>query len=275
MVEHDEPTSTTPPADDVMIERGQYEDRFRHRLSLPEASRFDEKRLRDMGNMYAAYNMMVRTASPVVNGQNSERPLHMGNPGVLGLWSFAVVTILLGVFRLFLPWKPANIILPTALMFGGLSQLIAGFADLFVGGTFSGAILISYGAFWSGNGIMFFPDTVIGATAEYANAEDLAQARAIYDIIWALYTLMLACLSLKIRSGTFNLTFNLFFVFLALLLNGCHFLTNPGLGENLIRASGVCCILAAVGAFYSGIAAVLEEQGIHCGVGHYPWTKNM
>jgi hypothetical protein len=80
-------TSTQPqsrPHDDVRIETRQYEDQFRHRLSLPEASNLEEKRLRDMGNMYAAYNMMMRTASPVVNGQNSERPLRMGNPGVIG-----------------------------------------------------------------------------------------------------------------------------------------------------------------------------------------------
>lgn len=72
------------PDDDIRIETRQFENRFKHRLSLPEASNFDEKRIRDMGNMYAAYNMMVRTASPVVNGQNSERPLRMGNPSVIG-----------------------------------------------------------------------------------------------------------------------------------------------------------------------------------------------
>jgi succinate-acetate transporter protein len=142
---------------------------------------------------------------------------------------------------------------------------------------------------------MFFPSAVIGSKADYANAADIAQADAIYDIIWALYTFMLACLSLRIRSGTFNLTFNLFFVFLALLLNGCNFLTSSGISENLVRASGnacsftdqpikvlnhivllgVCCILAAVGAFYSGIAAILEEQNQHCPVGHYSWTRNI
>ncbi|KAI8338094.1 GPR1/FUN34/yaaH family-domain-containing protein [Chlamydoabsidia padenii] len=228
--------------EDIREEGNRYEDR----LSLPEASRYDEKALRDVGNMYAAYNMMVRTASPVVNGQKSERPLHMGNPSVIGLWSFAMVTILLGIDRLFLPWKPINMLLPTALMFGGLSQLVAGFLDLFVGGTFSGTILVSYGAFWTGRGIMFFPDAETGSTRMYADPMDAIQADAIYDIIWALYTFMLVCLSLKIRSG-----------------------------EHMVRASGVCCILAALGAFYSGIAAVLEEQSQHCPVGHYPWTKNV
>jgi succinate-acetate transporter protein len=113
------------------------------------------------------------------------------------------------------------------------------FIDLFVGGTFSGAILISYGAFWAGNGILFFPDADQGATLAYTNAEDVAQARAIYDIMWSLYTLMLTCLSMVIRSGTLNLTFNLFFVFLALMLSGSHYLVaSEWVAESLTRASG-------------------------------------
>jgi hypothetical protein len=70
---------------DLRQEGDRYEDRYRHRLSLPEASNLDQKALGEVGNMYAAYNMMVRAASPVVNGQRSERPLHMGNPAVLGM----------------------------------------------------------------------------------------------------------------------------------------------------------------------------------------------
>ncbi|KAI8096516.1 GPR1/FUN34/yaaH family-domain-containing protein [Halteromyces radiatus] len=271
MSEDEERDTIGPLQTPRIVESGRSTNKTGHRLSLPETTNFDESRIRDMGNMYAAYNMMVRTASPVVNGQNSERPIHMGNPGVVGLWGFAVVTILLGVYRLFLPWKSTNILLPTALMFGGLAQLVAGFLDLFVGGTFSAAILISYGAFWTGNGILMFP-TTDAALNTYVNHDDLMQAHAIYDIIWALYTFMLTLLSLRIRSGTFNLTFNLFFVFLALLLSGIHFMVDI---EAIIRASGVCAILAALGAFYSGIAAILEEQGQHCYVGHYPWTRNI
>lgn len=59
-----------------------------HHLSLPETSGVvgddDGKKADDLGNMYAAYNLLRRVASPVVNGQNQQRPLHIGNPAVLG-----------------------------------------------------------------------------------------------------------------------------------------------------------------------------------------------
>ena len=78
----------------------------------------------DMGAMN--WEWLTRSASPLVNGQSDRRPLTMGNPAVLGLWSFAMVTILLGAYNLFLPHKPNHIIFPTALLFGGIAQYIAG-----------------------------------------------------------------------------------------------------------------------------------------------------
>jgi hypothetical protein len=54
-----------------------------HHLSLPDISADGEKN-DELGNMYAAYNLLRRVASPVVNGQNQQRPLHIGNPAVLG-----------------------------------------------------------------------------------------------------------------------------------------------------------------------------------------------
>ncbi|KAI9305795.1 GPR1/FUN34/yaaH family-domain-containing protein [Cunninghamella echinulata] len=243
---------------------------LRHRLSVPEVITGDTKvPLKDLKNIIATYNL-TRRASPVVNGQNADRPIHIGNPGVVGLFSFGVVTIILGIFRLFLPWKSQVILLPSALLFGGLTQMIAGFFDLFVGGTFSATILISYGAFWTGNGMMMAPSMNI-VYNEYTNLEDRNQAHAIYCFMWAFYTLMLTGISLAVKSGTFILTWCLLFVFLALTLEAIWYLDGT---ESIIRASGVCAILAALGSFYSGCTAIFEEQGANFYVGHYPWVKD-
>ncbi|KAI8068305.1 GPR1/FUN34/yaaH family-domain-containing protein [Gongronella butleri] len=242
--------------------------RTRHySISNQQGEALTADQMRELGNLYATYNMMTRKLTTVVNGQNMEQPIRMGNPGVVGLWSFSVVTILLGVFRLFIPWKPTSILLPTALLFGGIAQYIAGFLDLYVGGTFSATVLISYGAFWAGNGILYFP-AVKSIVDDYVNAEDLHQAQMIYDMMWALYTLMLVVLSLFIRSGTIVFTWCLFWVFLTLILAAAFDYTQ---NYAVLRASGVCAILAALGAFYSGITVIMEEQGRHWHVGHYPW----
>ncbi|KAJ8656763.1 hypothetical protein O0I10_007611 [Lichtheimia ornata] len=217
----------------------------------------------------AEYLNMTRAASPAVLAQGDRRPLSMGNPGVLGLWSFATVTILLGVYNLFLPHKSNHIIYPTAMLFGGLAQYIAGFMDLFYGGTFSGTILVSYGAFWAGSGMMMLP-TVEPLLEVYQTEWDLAQANAIYHFMWAFYTLMLMCISLKIRNGTFTLTWCLFWVFITLFLTAIYYVTNV---QPVLRVSGVTAFLAAIGAYYMGCAAVFEEQKSKWWVGKYKWCK--
>ncbi|KAI8370499.1 GPR1/FUN34/yaaH family-domain-containing protein [Radiomyces spectabilis] len=214
---------------------------------------------------YPTYKAMTRRASVTVNGQDRRRPLTMGNPGVLGLWSFATVTILLGTFNLFLPGMSNHVLLPTAIMFGGLAQYIAGFLDFFYGGTFSATILVSYGGFWTGTGLLMLP-AFAESMAAYTTDFDVNRANAIYHFMWAFYTLMLLLMSLKIKAGTFILSWCLGFVFLTLLLEAVFYMTSI---SPILRVSGVTAYLAALGAYYSGIAAVMEEQDVVLWVGHY------
>ncbi|KAI7847657.1 GPR1/FUN34/yaaH family-domain-containing protein [Circinella umbellata] len=216
-----------------------------------------------------AWEWLTRSASPLVNGQSDRRPLTMGNPAVLGLWSFAMVTNLLAAYNLFLPHKPNHIIFPTALLFGGIAQYLAGFLDLFYGGTFSGTILVSYGAFWAGSGMMMLPSAA-STLDSYETAWDLAQANAIYHFFWAFYTVMLLGISIKIKSGTFILSWCLFWVFVTLLLSAIYYITDV---SAVLRVSGVSAFFAALGAYYSGIAAVMEEQKVKLPVGKYRWNK--
>lgn len=111
--------------------------------------------------------------------------------------------------------------------------------DLFYGGTFSGTILVSYGAFWAGSGMMMLP-TVEPLLEVYQTEWDLAQANAIYHFMWAFYTLMLMCISLKIRNGTFTLTWCLFWVFITLFLTAIYYVTNV---QPVLRVSGKSVIL--------------------------------
>ncbi|KAJ8663142.1 hypothetical protein O0I10_001319 [Lichtheimia ornata] len=217
------------------------------------------------------YMIMTRAASPVVFGQGQRRPLSMGNPAVLGLWSFATVTLLLGTFSLFLPHKSNSIIFPTALLFGGIAQTIAGFFDLFYGGTFSSTILISYGCFWIGNGLMMLPSIQAPLTATYASEDDIAQANAIFHFIWAIYTLMVTAVSLRFKHGTFILTWCLAWVFCTLFLTGMYYAIGS---QAILRTSGICAYMAAIGAYYSGCAAVFEEQNERWWVGNYSRDKS-
>ncbi|KAI7886593.1 hypothetical protein K492DRAFT_62708 [Lichtheimia hyalospora FSU 10163] len=216
------------------------------------------------------YMIMTRAASPVVFGQGQRRPLIMGNPAVIGLWSFGTVTLLLGTFSLFLPNKPNSIMFPTSLFFGGIAQTIAGFFDLFCGGTFSSTILISYGCFWIGNGVTMLPSIQTPLWGRYTSEGDLAQANAIFHFIWAIYTLMVTAVSLRFKHGTMVLTWCLAWVFCTLFLTAMYYVTGI---QAVLRTSGICAYFAAIGAYYSGCAAVFEEQNERWWVGNYNWYK--
>ncbi|MEM4576847.1 MAG: acetate uptake transporter [Candidatus Nezhaarchaeales archaeon] len=78
-----------------------------------------------------------------------------GNPAALGLAAFALTTFLLSLTNAKLaPPHLLYLIVPTALIYGGAAQLIAGIIDLVkTGSTFGGTAFCSYGAFWISLGI--------------------------------------------------------------------------------------------------------------------------
>ena len=76
----------------------------------------------------------------------------------------------------------------------------------------------------------------------YQTAWDLAQANAIYHFMWAFYTLMLMFISLKIRNGTFTLTWCLFWVFITLFLTAIYYVTNV---QPVLRVSGKTLVVVA------------------------------
>jgi uncharacterized protein len=75
--------------------------------------------------------------------------LNWGNSAPLALAAFGVTTFMLSMVN-------ANLISPgvkpavfgTALLFGGLTQLIAGIIQLRTGNTFTGVVFTGYGGFW-------------------------------------------------------------------------------------------------------------------------------
>lgn len=79
----------------------------------------------------------------------------IGNPAALGLAAFALTTFLLSLAnaKLVSPHL-LYLVIPTALIYGGAVQLIAGIIDLIkAGSTFGGTAFCSYGAFWMSLGI--------------------------------------------------------------------------------------------------------------------------
>ncbi|KAI8639535.1 GPR1/FUN34/yaaH family-domain-containing protein [Parasitella parasitica] len=197
--------------------------------------------------------------------QSTMRPFGMGNPAIIATWGFATVTMLMALHKLVLPTGSNHLMLPTALMYGGLAQFLAGFLVLIGGDSFNGTLFVTFGAYWLGSGMMMVPS--VGQSLDvYAINHEEATTTAIYLFLWSFFGLMVCGISLKIKNGSFLLSWCLFFIFLNLFLEACYNLTGI---VSLMQASGVACICASVGGYYSGIVDLFAEQGVQMWTGKY------
>ncbi|KAI8992430.1 GPR1/FUN34/yaaH family-domain-containing protein [Pilobolus umbonatus] len=200
-----------------------------------------------------------------VNGRHAGTQCRIGNPTVIGSWGFATVFLIMGIHKLVLPTAAANVMLPSAFWYAGLVQFLSGFLILFTGKTFAATVNISWGAYWLGNGMMMIP-TVGNSMNNYASIEDRNSAMAIYGLVWAFVAFFMFVISLKIRGGNFFLSWGLFHIFTNLLFESAYYLTQH---TSLMRLSGAFSLLAALGAYYGGVADIFAEQDIYLWVGKY------
>lgn len=94
----------------------------------------------------------------------SDRQAAFGNPAPLGLIGFGLTTVILSLINAgVLPHAGEGVVIPLALAYGGLIQMIAGILEFKTGNTFGVVAFLSYGAFWwwfallllfSGNGLI-------------------------------------------------------------------------------------------------------------------------
>lgn len=127
------------------------------------------------------------------------------NPAPLGLIGFGLTTVILSLINAgVLPQAGNEVVIPLALAYGGLIQLIAGILEFKTGNTFGVVAFLSYGAFWwwfalllllGTNGVLSLKgaDTTIAATL----------------LGWGVFTMYMWI-------GTFSLNRALWLVFLTL-----------------------------------------------------------
>src|SRR5579883_2655188 len=80
------------------------------------------------------------------------------NPAPLGLCGFALTTFVLSTLNA--GWFSAatfGVVVPLALFYGGLAQLLAGMWEFKAGNTFGATAFSSYGAFWLSFTVLFIP----------------------------------------------------------------------------------------------------------------------
>lgn len=119
----------------------------------------------------------------------------LANVGALGLGGFALSTFILNIVNA--GWVDASaigIVMPVAMLYGGLAQFMAGMWDVRRGDIFGATCFTSYGAFWMGLALFFF--------MKFAGVPVIADVSAggvaIVLVAWGIFTFYAMIASLKL-----------------------------------------------------------------------------
>src|SRR3954452_23327869 len=165
------------------------------------------------------------------------------NPAALGLVGFGLTTVLLSLINAgVLPAGGEGVVIPLALAFGGLIQILAGLLEFRLGNTFGMTAFLSYGAFW-----WWFAFLLLFAHVGMIDISGAGPTVGVALLLWGLLTLYLWV-------STFRLPRILFLIFLTL------WVTFGLLGVGAITANAqlthlggwlgiVCGTLAMYGSF--------------------------
>ncbi len=173
--------------------------------------------------------------------------LNWGNSAPLALLAFAVTTFMLSMVNAnFIAAGVQPVVFGVALMFGGLTQLIAGIIQLRTGNTFSGVLFAGFGAFWM---------SLFAIAQWFLKAVPLLQVgHALGLFLYAFGIFVVVMLAASLRTNAVVV------LALAILVFTFFFLGagNYGAHTTLTHWGGYFGLAAAACAFYLALAELCE-----------------
>jgi len=187
----------------------------------------------------------AKTSVPVADTAPSMPQPQIGDPGPLGLAGFAMTTFVLSVFNTnMISDTVGAAVLPLALFYGGLVQLLAGMWEFRKGNTFGAVAFSSYGAFW-----LSFA-AYVKFVAPGLPAGDAGNATGLFLLAWGIFTLYMTVAAMRTNGAVLAVFVALTITYFVLCVG--NFATSP----NTIKAGGWLGIITAVFAWYASFAAV-------------------
>ncbi len=170
----------------------------------------------------------------------------IADPAALGLAGFAMTTFVLSVFNAQIITTPALllVVLPLALFYGGIAQLLAGMWEFRRGNTFASTAFVSYGAFWLAYAAYVrFVAPGLPAAVTY-------QATGLFLMAWGIFTTYMLIASLRTNLAIVGVFFTLMVTFWLLCIGALEQSTN------WTKAGGIAGLVTAAVAWYASFAIV-------------------
>ncbi len=170
------------------------------------------------------------------------------NPAPLGLAAFAMTTTVLCLFTVgAIPSSWVSIVIPLAIAYGGMMQVIVGLWEAKLGNTFGFVAFTSYGAFW-----LYY--VLVGILSSVGIITVSPTAAGVVLLMWGFLTLYLWIASLKAPKVT-----SMVFMFLTItfFVLGIGDLTGIGM---ITKAGGALGLVTAALAWYNSLAIVINDM---------------
>ncbi|MFR9800363.1 acetate uptake transporter [Streptomyces sp. MS06] len=170
----------------------------------------------------------------------------IADPGPLGLAAFALTTFVLSVFNADLIKDGAleAVVLPLALWYGGIAQVLAGMWEFRKNNTFGALAFTSYGSFW-----LSFA-AYVKYVAPHLPAAHAYQATGLFLLAWTVFTVYMTVVTTRI-SGLLLALFSALSVTFLLLTIG-ELAQEPSISHT----GGWVGLITAVIAWYGSFAGV-------------------
>lgn len=172
----------------------------------------------------------------------------IADPGPLGLAGFAATTFVLSSFNAdLIDASLLTVVLPLALFYGGLVQLLAGMWEFKKGNTFGATAFGSYGAFWLSYAA-YVKFVVADLPPDKAN-----QATGLYLLVWAVFTVYMTVAALRTNAALVAVFTALSVTFIVLTI--AEFSESTG----TTKVGGWIGLVTAVVAWYASFAGVTNN----------------
>ncbi|MFC4031318.1 acetate uptake transporter [Streptomyces polygonati] len=169
----------------------------------------------------------------------------IADPGPLGLAAFAATTFVLSSFNAdLIDASLLTVVLPLALFYGGLVQLLAGMWEFRKGNTFGATAFGSYGAFWLSYAA--YVKYIVGNLPP----DTAHQATGLFLLIWAIFTVYMTIAALRTNGALLAVFVTLSATFVVLTI--AEFAQSTG----TTKVGGWIGLVTAVCAWYASFAGV-------------------
>jgi len=181
-----------------------------------------------------------------------------GNPAPLGMMAYGTVFLVSSILTLASKQVggSASLVLVFAAFYGGISQTLVGWWEMWLGNTFSATVFCTYGGFNFTYGALYLPQ--IGIAAAYSVngviGKEFFNMIGIYLAVWDFITFIFLLGALR---STVPIIFTLSATIVALTCLAINSFTgNPAFAT----AGGAMGIVASFGAYYGAMTSFWTQQ---------------